>query len=288
MAFLIHPPEVSSVSDYRRETPPAMVMSNSNPTSVRTLSSSKTSKRVRVRICSRIKDMEPSTLSNSVHNVRLYGQFSASSLKQSKEDEEEKHNFYVNMGDAIRTIREEFPDLFYRELSFDIYRDDIVFKDPINTFVGIENYKSIFWALRFNGKIFFKALWVDIISVWQPVENMIMIRWTVHGIPRVPWESRGRFDGTSEYKLDKHGKIFEHRVHNIALNAPPKFQVLAVDELIQSLGYPNTPKPTYFKISPAYARKLMLSSDPFGGIGHYLASILAIDQESEVESSRRM
>lgn len=99
-----------------------MLMSNSNPVSVRTLSSSKSSKRVRVRILSRIKDLDPTTLSNSVHNVRLYGQFSASSLRQSKEDEEEKQNFYVNMGDAIRTIREEFPDLFYRELSFDIYR----------------------------------------------------------------------------------------------------------------------------------------------------------------------
>ncbi|KAH7570742.1 hypothetical protein JRO89_XS05G0174300 [Xanthoceras sorbifolium] len=89
-------------------------------------------------------------------------------------------------------------------------RDDIVFKDPMNTFAGIENYKSIFWALRFHGRIFFRALWLDIISVWQPIENVIMVRWTAHGIPRVPWESRSRFDGTSEYKLDKNGKIYEH------------------------------------------------------------------------------
>lgn len=128
------------------------------------------------------------------------------------------------------------------------YRDDIVFKDPLNTFSGIENYKSIFSALRFNGRIFFKALWVDIISVWQPIESTIMIRWAVHGIPRVPWESRGRFDATSEYKLDKNGKIYEHRVHNIALNAPPRFQVLSVNELIQTLSCPSTPKPTYFEI----------------------------------------
>jgi hypothetical protein len=26
------------------------------------------------------------------------------------------------LGYAIRTLREEFPDLFYKELSFDIYR----------------------------------------------------------------------------------------------------------------------------------------------------------------------
>lgn len=129
-----------------------------------------------------------------------------------------------------------------------LYRDDIVFKDPFNTFMGIENYKSIVWALRFHGRIFFKALWVDIISVWQPVESVIMVRWTIHGIPRVPWESRGRFDGTSEYKLDKKGKIFEHRVDNIAFNSPPKFQVLGVEDIIQALGCPSTPRPTYFEV----------------------------------------
>ena len=131
---------------------------------------------------------------------------------------------------------------------FPFYREDIVFKDPLNTFSGIENYKSIFWALRFHGRIFFRALWLDIGSIWQPVENIIMVRWTVHGIPRVLWESRGRFDGTSEYRLDKKGKIFEHRVDNIALNSPTKFKVLGVEELIQAIGCPSTPRPTYFEI----------------------------------------
>lgn len=121
--------------------------------------------------------------------------------------------------------------------------------------MGIENYKSIFWALRFHGKMFFKALWVDVISVWQPMDNVIMVRWTVHGIPRVPWDSRGRFDGTSEYKLDKKGKIFEHRVDNTALNSPPKFQVLAVADIIQSLGCPSTPRPTYFETSSSSSKR---------------------------------
>ncbi|KAG6725523.1 hypothetical protein I3842_02G036900 [Carya illinoinensis] len=190
--------------------------------------------------------------------VCLYGQFSAPAKRGSKpsKEEEEKQNYYVNMGYAIRTLREEFPALFYKELSFDIYRDDLIFKDPLNTFIGIENYKSIFWALRFHGRIFFRALWVDIISVWQPTENIIMVRWTVHGIPRVPWESRGRFDATSEYKFDKKGKIFEHRVDNIAFNSPSKFRVLAVEELIQTLGCPSTPRPTYFEtLSPPLLKR---------------------------------
>ncbi|XVF73102.1 hypothetical protein PTKIN_Ptkin12aG0174300 [Pterospermum kingtungense] len=249
MAFLIPSPEISTAS--------AKIFSNPNP-SPKFLKTLVISKNGNHKIWSKAKlryGLEDTDAGVSVlgQSLRLYGQFSApvkrGGSKQNKEEEEEKQNYYVNVGYAIRTLREEFPDLFYRELSFDIYRDDVVFKDPLNTFVGIDNYKSIFWALRFHGRIFFRALWLDIVGVWQPVENVIMVRWTVHGIPRVPWESRGRFDGTSEYKLDKNGKIYEHRVHNIALNSPPKSPVLAVENIIRSVGCPSTPKPTYFEIS---------------------------------------
>lgn len=163
------------------------------------------------------------------------------------------------------------------------YRDDIVFKDPLNTFSGIENYKLIFWALRFHGKILFRALWVDIVSVWQPVENTIMVRWTVHGIPRVPWESRSRFDGTSEYKLDKDGKIYEHKVHNIAMNGPQKFQVPAVEHLIQSISCPSTPKPTYFEFSSSSLTKI-LPLTKLSVLKCYVASSLTKLLGSESES----
>ncbi|OMP08537.1 hypothetical protein COLO4_06366 [Corchorus olitorius] len=251
MAFLLSSPEISSVS--------AKIFCNPN-SSPKILNRITLLKNDGEKICSKANV----TLGLKDFGVRfpvlnqslgLYGQFSAPVKRGSKpsKEEEEKQNYYVNMGYAIRTLREEFPDLFYRELSFDIYRDDVVFKDPLNTFVGIDNYKSIFWALRFHGRIFFKALWLEIVGVWQPAENVIMVRWTVHGIPRVPWESRGRFDGTSEYKLDKEGKIFEHRVDNIALNSPPKFNVLAVEDMIRSIGCPSTPRPTYFEISSSSA-----------------------------------
>ena len=46
-------------------------------------------------------------------------------------------------------------------------------------------------------------------------------RWTVRGIPRVPWEAEGIFDGVSTYKLDSTGKIYEHSVDNLILRDPP-------------------------------------------------------------------
>lgn len=178
-------------------------------------------------------------------NEWIVRRFSAS--LQSKPPPKQNEEFYINTGYAIRALREELPSMFYRELTFDIYREDIVFKDPLNTFSGIENYKQIFWGLRFHGRIFFKALWVDILRIWQPTENIIMIRWTICGVPRVPWEVQGRFDGTSEYKLDSKGKIYEHKVDNVVLKSPPKFSVPVVENLIRVLSGSSTPKPTYFE-----------------------------------------
>ncbi|XP_010518287.1 PREDICTED: uncharacterized protein LOC104793591 [Camelina sativa] len=230
MAFLVRSPEIPTVS--------ARINSTLSPSIAR-------SSKVKVKV-SAIDTRDLSRVKNQKSS--LVGKFSAP-VKEDCEitKEEDKQSYYVNMGHAVRSIREEFPLLFYKEPNFDIYRDDIVFRDPMNTFMGIDNYKSIFWALRFHGKIFFRALCVDIVSVWQPTENTLMIRWTVHGIPRGPWETRGRFDGTSEYKFDKSGKIYEHKVDNIAINSPPKFQMLTVQELVEAISCPSTPKPTYFE-----------------------------------------
>lgn len=161
-----------------------------------------------------------------------------------------------------------------------ISRDDIVFIDPRNTVAGIENYKSIFWALRFQGKIFFKDLWLEILRVWQPAENVIVVRWTVHGIPRVPWEAQGRFDGISEYKLDRNGKIYEHKVDNIAFNSPTKFQMLSVEELIESLGCPSATKPTCFEFSSS-SSKFTPVVEKVKSIMHYLASALGLMERSK-------
>ncbi|XP_074272890.1 uncharacterized protein LOC141596588 [Silene latifolia] len=276
--------------------------SNPNPRILNSLSSpSPTPKLIgfsksNFRVCAKVASPEPvSRVYDQLSASAPSGATASSSSEQKKKDDHDKREYYLNMGYAIRSLREEFPHLFYRELNFDIYRDDIVFKDPLNTFAGIENYKSIFWALRFNGRIFFKALWVEILSIWQPMENVILIRWTVHGIPRVPWESRGRFDGVSEYKLDKNGKIYEHKVDNIALNSLGKFQVLSVQDLMLSLGRPTTAKPTCFEFSsspypppPSPSSSSMTKPVTFvDSARHYLDCALDLSHRHETETSQK-
>ncbi|MCO5614726.1 hypothetical protein L7F22_069010 [Adiantum nelumboides] len=176
-----------------------------------------------------------------------------------KQESLERDNFYANMGSAIRIIREETPFLFYKDLNYSIYsricRDDITFRDPRNTFTGIGKYKLIFWALRFHGQIFFKAIWVEVLRVWQPSDRVIVVRWTVRGIPRVPWEAQGRFEGTSEYKLDENGIIYEHKVDNVAPSNPSYLKTPSLLNLLRSA--PATPTPTYFRsLTPSWMKSI--------------------------------
>lgn len=186
---------------------------------------------------------------------------SGSPPPRQKQENSERDNYYVNTGYAIRTLREELPNMFYKKMNFDIYRDDITFRDPMNVFSGIDNYKLIFWALRFHGRIFFKALWVDVGRVWQPHDKVIMVRWTVRGVPRVPWEAQGQFEGTSEYKLDKDGKIYEHKVDNVIFNSPPgqKYKALSIADLVRVEGGQTTPTPSFY----AQASKLVAVMFPY-------------------------
>lgn len=47
---------------------------------------------------------------------------SPAAARRRDEHEEEKRRYYLNMGYAIRTLREELPDVLYKEPSFDIFR----------------------------------------------------------------------------------------------------------------------------------------------------------------------
>ncbi|KAK7324138.1 hypothetical protein VNO77_27660 [Canavalia gladiata] len=159
------------------------------------------------------------------------------------QDKQLKDEFYLNLGLAVRTLREDLPLIFIKDLNYDIYRNDITFMDPLNTFTGIEKYKLIFWALRFHGKILFLEIALDVHKVWQLSENVILIRWNLKGVPRVPWETKGEFQGTSRYKLDKNGKIYEHKVDNLAFNFPHNIIPVSVLDLVTAC--PPTPNPTF-------------------------------------------
>ncbi|WP_339327921.1 DUF2358 domain-containing protein [Anabaena lutea] len=110
----------------------------------------------------------------------------------------------------ITTLKQDLPTLFESDISYDIYTQDIFFRDPVNKFKGKFNYRIIFWTLRFHAQLFFTEIAFDLHDVSQSEEDTILAKWTVRGVLRVPWKARLFFNGYSTYKLNDEGLIYEH------------------------------------------------------------------------------
>jgi len=121
-----------------------------------------------------------------------------------------QHEHKTAIERAIATLKHDLPTLFEKDISYDIYSRDILFRDPVNTFKGKLNYRIIFWTLRFHGRFFFTELYFDLHSVQQTDPHTIRADWTVRGTLRVPWKAKIFFNGYSLYKLNQNDLIYEH------------------------------------------------------------------------------
>jgi hypothetical protein len=110
----------------------------------------------------------------------------------------------------IEVLKHDLPTLFEKDISYDIYTDDILFEDPVNKFKWKFNYRIIFWTLRFHAGLFFTDIHFDLHDVYQSNEHTIFAKWTVRGTLRVPWKAKIFFKGHSNYKLNQDGLIYEH------------------------------------------------------------------------------
>ncbi|MEH2309006.1 DUF2358 domain-containing protein [Nostoc sp.] len=116
----------------------------------------------------------------------------------------------LSVEQVIKTLTEDLPTLFEKDISYQIYTDDIYFKDPVNTFKYKFNYRIIFWTLRFHARLFFTQIYFDVHEVYQSAEDTILAKWTVRGVLRVPWKAGLLFNGYSTYKLNQDNLIYEH------------------------------------------------------------------------------
>lgn len=110
----------------------------------------------------------------------------------------------------IDTLKHDLPTLFEKDISYEIYTQDIYFQDPVNKFKYKFNYRIIFWTLRFHAKLFFTEIYFDVHDVHQKDKQTILATWTVRGTLRVPWQAKILFNGYSNYKLNEDSLIYEH------------------------------------------------------------------------------
>lgn len=111
---------------------------------------------------------------------------------------------------VINTLKHDLPTLFQKDISYDIYTQNIYFQDPVNKFKYKFNYRIIFWTLRFHAQLFFTKIFFDLHEVYQLDKSTILAKWTVRGVLRVPWKAKIFFNGYSTYKFNQENLIYEH------------------------------------------------------------------------------
>ena len=164
------------------------------------------------------------------------------------------NEYFLQVGVAIRTLRDEFPQLFEAEPSCDIFREDIHFTDRVGLpgapaqAVGKEAYKGVFWRLRAHRSLFFSKVHVSILRIWQPRDRTLAVRWSIQASPRLLGSLGAgdvHYDGISWYKLDGKGLIYEHLVDNVDWGDPPLARnSSSLQALLQ--GLQPQPRPSFF------------------------------------------
>lgn len=143
----------------------------------------------------------------------------------SKDDD-----FYAQSGEAIRTLRDDYPDLLNKPMQWGIYREDVGLVDETESFghmrghvvaSGIREYKRCHKWLRTAAAILFSKAEVNVSRIWSPLGTngvrSIKVRWAIKAKLRIVGgiTEEAHFDGISEYKLDNRGFIYQHTITDL-------------------------------------------------------------------------
>ncbi len=110
-------------------------------------------------------------------------------------------NHQQDLVNILRQDYERFPD----NQTYEIYTDDVYFKDPLNEFNGIKKYKAM---IGFLGT-FFGNVEMDVHDVRQE-GDLIKSEWTLNMTSPLPWKPRLSIPGWSELKISEANLIASH------------------------------------------------------------------------------
>ncbi len=94
---------------------------------------------------------------------------------------------------------------FPENQSFELYAEDVYFKDPLNQFQGVAKYREM---IGFIQKWFINTR-MEVYSIDQQ-DNAINTRWTLYWQAPFPWKPQMAITGRSEMKLNAEGLICSH------------------------------------------------------------------------------
>lgn len=108
----------------------------------------------------------------------------------------------MSLLDRLRQDYQHFP----ADQSYDLYAEDVYFKDPLNEFRGVDRYRQNIGFIE----RWFQDIHLELHDITQPASDRIETRWTLSWTAPVPWQPRIRIPGWSELHLNAVGQICEH------------------------------------------------------------------------------
>ncbi len=106
-----------------------------------------------------------------------------------------------NLIDMLKQDYQRFPT----QQTYSLYADDVVFKDPMTQFQGVQRYQQMIgWMARW-----FTDIRLELHAIEQDGDR-IQTRWTLSWTSPLPWNPRIRISGWSELRLNSQGLIASH------------------------------------------------------------------------------
>ena len=110
----------------------------------------------------------------------------------------------VAIEELAEVIREDYRH-FPENQSYDVYADDVYFKDPLTEFRGIAAYKrNIAFIRRWFGDPLLE------LHSLNTDGNKIDTRWTLTWTTPLPWKPRVRIPGRSQLTVSDRGLVQSH------------------------------------------------------------------------------
>jgi hypothetical protein len=179
---------------------------------------------------------------------------SATITSMSAAVSEEKHEFDLQLGRALDTLRSDYPDMLTCNPDYSIYDDRIEVKDPSGfTLKGIRNYKQAFSLVHAIVNLFYcpeKSL-LTFRMIYDCAHNHIRISWNAHVVPKKLFggtKTTLHVDGISVYELNSSGKVIQHRVEHLMINDRPVVTEQGIFMALDQLKVGGECSPAYFGI----------------------------------------
>ena len=110
----------------------------------------------------------------------------------------------VKQKDLVAILREDY-QRFPENQTFEIYTEDVYFKDPLNEFRGVKKYRAM---ISFLGS-FFQNVEMEVHNVTKE-GKIIKTEWTLNMTSPLPWKPRLSIPGWSELGISKDNLIGSH------------------------------------------------------------------------------